>query len=155
MATYPSLASVDDLSARIPGGIETADEDRAQLLLDDVSALIRAEVETTWVDDDGDLDSVPDVIVTVCCAAAERAWRLPFGIVSESIGAYSYRLADGAAGNGVFLTEEEKRLIRRAAGTVDSGVSTVELNKDYDYDYIYVDVEGSTKPIPVGRTDGP
>ena len=153
--TLPSLAEVDDLAERIPGGIATADENRAQLLLDDVSALIRAEVETDWVDDNDALVDVPDIVHTVCLSAAKRSWQNPSGYVSETIGAYSYRLADAAAGTGVYLTEEEKRLVRRAENITDVGAQSVQLNRDYDADWVYFDVEGSTRPIPVGRTDGP
>lgn len=147
--TLPSLATVDDLATRLPGGIAAADEDRAQLVLDDVSTLIRAEVETDWVDDAGALSGVPDVVVTVCLAAARRAWTNPNGVLSETIGSYSYRLPDAAVAPGVFLTDEEKRLIRRAAGTVDAGVSSVELNAEAGSDWIYASVEGSDRPLPI------
>ena len=149
--TLPSLATVDELAARLPDGIDSADEDRAQLLLDDVSALARAEVETDWVDDANALSGVPAVVVTVVLAAARRAWLNPSGFVSETIGSYTYRLADGAAGSGVFLTDEEKRLIRRAAGTVDAGVSSVELNSEIGSDWIYAAVEGSDRPLPIAE----
>lgn len=150
MATLPSLASVDDLSSRIEGGIAVADEDRAQALLDDVSALIRAEAETDWVDDSNALDSVPDVVVTICLSAARRAWQNPGGYVSETIGGYSYRVADGGT-SGLYLTEEEKRLIRRASQLVDSGVASVELNPERIIDdTIYIAVEGDyDQSLPV------
>ena len=151
----PSLAAVEDLAARLPGGIAAADEDRAQAVLDDVSALVRAEAETDWVDDQDALDGVPDVVVTVTLAAARRAWLNPDGKVSETIGSYSYRAADGAT-TGVYLTEEEKRLVRRAGGVVAAAVANVELNPDTTItDYIYVPVEGSDRPLPVGGAVDP
>lgn len=153
--TLPSLATVEDLAARLPGGIATADEDRAQAVLDDVSALIRAEAETDWLDDEGALDDVPDVVVTVTLAAARRAWLNPDGKVSETIGSYSYRVGD-AGGVGVMLTEEEKRLVRRAGGVVAAAVANVELNPDTTItDLVYADVEGSDWPIPVGGSLDP
>ena len=47
----PALASLDDLETRM-GSV--SDEARALALLDDASALIRAEANYTWIDADGD-----------------------------------------------------------------------------------------------------
>lgn len=138
-----SIATVDQLAARVPGGIAAADEDRAQAVLDDVSTLINAEAEGAW-----DSDTPPDVVVTICLAASRRAWVNPDGKVSETIGGYSYRVPDATA-TGVFLTDDEKRMIRKAAGVAEAGVATVTLNPDFTgTDYIYLDVEGSERGLP-------
>ncbi len=139
-----SIASVTQLSDRIPGGISLDDETRAQALLDDVTTLVNAEAQTEWTDADA-----PDVVVTVCLAAARRAWSNYDGKIAETIGGYSYRVADTAA-TGVYLTEAEKRLVRRAAGIAEAGVTTVTLNPDFEgTDWVYLSVEGSDKPVPV------
>lgn len=89
-------------------------------LLDDVSALIRAEA-------DGELDDttsadVPAEIVPVAVAALRRALTNPDGYGQESVDGYSYA---GAPRSGVFLTRREVRVVRKWAGQL--GVATVAL----------------------------
>src|SRR4029077_18466475 len=101
--------SLDDFALRL-GGLSASDEDRAQACLNDASALIRAEASgEDWVDADGALEEVPDVIATVCFAAATRAFRTPDGVRQETIGNYSVAYVDTST--AVFLTDGERRII--------------------------------------------
>ena len=59
----PTLASLQQLDARFPGGLSDDDTNRALAALDDASAWIRSEAGEDWLDDDGNLETVPAVIV--------------------------------------------------------------------------------------------
>ena len=147
----PVLVSLDDFALRL-GGIAAADEDRAQAALNDASALIRAETGgEDWVDADGGLEEVPEVIAAVCIAAAIRAFRNPDGVRQETIGNYSVAYADSST--AVFLTEGERRIIRRAAGL--TGLNSVALEGDWTLNpAAYVPVEGGGDDFPLGVPEG-
>lgn len=152
MASLPALVSLDDFALRV-GGLGAADEDRAQACLDDASALVRAEAGgEDWVDDDGALEDVPGVIVAVCVAAAVRAFRNPEGVRSEQIGSYSVAYADTST--AVFLTEGERRIIRRAAGL--SGIGNVQLEGEWSVgmDAVWVPVDRGGDDFPLGPGEG-
>nr|MBP9053017.1 hypothetical protein [Ilumatobacteraceae bacterium] len=77
----PALAQLADLEARM--GV-VADEARARAALDDASALIRSEAGAEdWLDDDGNLEVVPSIVVTVCCKVAQRVLTNPDGVTNE------------------------------------------------------------------------
>lgn len=104
-----SLASLEELEKRAPGGIASQDEERAQANLDDASALIRAEAGKTWEDEDP-----PEVIVSICLAVAKRALENPSGIRSDSVDNYTRVFAE--ADSAVYLTEREAKLVWKVAG---------------------------------------
>lgn len=148
----PTFATLEELDARIPGGIDQSDMDRALAALDDVSDLIRAEAGKDWVDDQGELvDDVPGVLRVIAITAARRELANPDGVISESIDGFSHRLAN--ASTGVYLTPVEAKRVRRASGR--SGVwslgttrGLVETHGDSGLgDDVYLDVVGS-EPIP-------
>lgn len=123
--TLPAFASIDDLEAR---GVDVTDPVRAQAALDDASALIRIEANTSWVAagavDFGDLaDYLQDAIVTVCVSAARRVLENPEGATAMSLGDASLTLAN--ASTDVYLTAAERRVIRRASGR--GGIGSVRL----------------------------
>lgn len=110
----PAFATIDEFANRLPGGISDDDSTRAQAALDDASALIRNETGKTWVTDD-ELDAdVPDIVVTVTCRAAMRAFVNPTGLVQDTTGPFSASFAN--ASSDVYLTKNEKSDVRRAAG---------------------------------------
>lgn len=148
----PALVSLDDFALRL-GGIAAADEDRAQAALNDASALIRAEaVSEDWVDDDGGLEEVPDVIVTICVAVAIRAFRNPDGVRQETIGNYSVAYADTTT--AVYLTHGERREIRRAVGITGLGSISLEGEWTLNPSAVYVPVEGGGDDVPLGVAEG-
>lgn len=111
--TDPALAEVQDLEYRIGREFGVHELSRVEAVLDDASALVRDEAGRTWVDDiTGNLTSVPASIRAVVLRVAERVMRNPQGFKSESGGDYSYQRADGAV--GVYLTDQERQIIRRA-----------------------------------------
>ena len=104
-----ALAPIEDFADRVPGGIGSADTARAQAMLDDASALIRAEAGMTW-----DGETVPDVVKTICLSAAKRAFLNPDGINSLSLDGNAATFATGSP--DVYLTKAEIRAVRTAAG---------------------------------------
>lgn len=117
----PAFASLQQLGARIPGGITSSDEARAQADLDDASTLIREEAGKTWVDDQDEIvEDLPDIIVTLTMRVARRAFENPEGLTqhSESIEGYSesQSFAASSTNSELYLTADERRLVRKAAG---------------------------------------
>ena len=142
----PALASISDLEARM-GTID--DVTRAQVALEDASALIRLEAGATWLDTDGELDSVPDMILSLTCKVAARSLRNPDQATNRTIGGYSENYS--LVSQEVYLTKAERRLVRKAAGT--NPVGSVELEtpyRKYDVDDIYMTVTGGGEEIPMG-----
>lgn len=127
--TTPTLANIGQLQARIPGGFPSGELSRALAALEDASAWIRAEAGIDWLDTNGDLDLVPSVIVSICCAVARRIYDNPDGILQESIAQYSYSRTN--ATTSVYLTKQERLMIRKAAGT--NSVDVITLESPYTY----------------------
>ncbi|HVL82689.1 MAG TPA: Gp19/Gp15/Gp42 family protein [Pseudonocardia sp.] len=139
------LADVHELEARL-GRVFTGEETaRAAALLDDASALVRDEAGLTWVGDDGLLTVVPAAVRAVVLKAAERAARNPDGFRSESAGDYSYQRGD--AEPGVFLTDAERRIVRRSVGR--GGLWTQPTTRgDDEFTTVWVDDQFGAEPIP-------
>lgn len=125
------LASLEQLSDRLGVALdpETPDGIRAQAALEDASALVRGEAGADYVDDHGELQTVPDVLVTITIAAAYRAFRNPDGKTQTSVGDVSISYSRQAGEAQLFLTLSERRAIRRAAGI--GGLTSVSLSSGY------------------------
>ena len=68
-------------------------------------------VEVTWTHG---YDEIPEEIVAIVCAAANRALTATAsGLVSETIGSYSYRTADGASDAPISFTDGERAILNR------------------------------------------
>jgi hypothetical protein len=114
-----ALATVADLEARLGRTFESSELTRAVAVLEDATALVRDEVGyVLWLDPDtGELliSLVPGSVRAVVLRAAERAIRNPGGFSSESSGDFTYQRT-GTQQPGVFLTDGELRILRRATG---------------------------------------
>lgn len=123
----PAFATLEDLEARM--GTQS-DEPRALARLDDASNRIRSVAyPTTWTTD-GVLDEDrPEILLTICCAAAQRSLANPLGVqsTSETIVSYSSQTAYSNASTDVYLTKREIADIRRAAGI--SAVGTLATSR--------------------------
>ena len=108
-----TLATIEAFNDRIPGGVGSADSGRAYAMLEDASALIRAEAGKTWTDDVPPV-AVPDVVKTVCMSAAKRAFLNPDGVNSMSLDGNAATFATGSP--DVYLTKAEKSAVHKAAG---------------------------------------
>jgi len=121
------LATVTELDARTPGGIPSDEEIRAQAVIEDVSAfvsdLVDADTAETW-----DNEGAPGSVVAVVCAAAGRALVNPYQHASVTEGNFTWR-ADNTS--GVWLTNDEKATVRRAAGI--PGWASVEIEHHYGF----------------------
>lgn len=127
--TLKALADVSAVELRLGleiGSLQGADLARAQASLDDASALVRAEAGINWLSGDGTTVTAPAQVVTITVKAAMREFKNPDGFTSEQIGDYSYRV-DNAG--GVYLTDEERRIIRLSAG--GAGLWTVRTPSSY------------------------
>lgn len=111
--SVPKLASLVDLAARVEIDVE---EDLADVILQDVSAVVRAYCGQTWLDDDGDLTAVPAEVVAVVCQMAARVYGSPAdqsGVQQESLGGYSYTVGSAAASGAAGLLAAEKAVLDR------------------------------------------
>jgi hypothetical protein len=112
------LVDVEGLEARLGRQLADAELRRAIAVLEDASELVRGEVGyTLWTDPDTGaliVASVPGSVRAVVLRAAERAMRNPGGFSSESSGDYSYQRT--GVQPGVYLTDGELRILRRATG---------------------------------------
>ncbi len=146
----PPLASLEALSLRLGVTLAGAEADRAGAILDDASALVRSEAGREWVDDEVVLLDVPAVVESVTLAAAYRAFRNPDGVAQTSLGDASIHYDRGDGQAAVYLTRDERKAIRRAAGT--SAVGAIELTSPWAMpaDTYPVAVSGGGAPIPIG-----
>lgn len=67
-------------------------------------------VEVTWT---YGYDEIPADIVAIVCAAAGRAINAPSGVISETIGSYSYRLADDEGAGPIGFSTPERGILDR------------------------------------------
>lgn len=156
----PTLAQVEALEARLGVSFSGTDFGRALGALQDASALIRAEAGQDWLDDDGNPDfgglSAAEIatLESVCLAVALRAYRNPSGAVQSSVGDVSVSFGRDSATGAVFLTEADRRVIRRVAGL--SSVVAVALTTPYMGEAVnyYVPVDYGGDPFPLGLTPG-
>jgi hypothetical protein len=116
--TLPPLAKVEDLVARLGREIDSdTDVDRATAVIEDASEFVREEGHQTWVSpDDPTVLTAPRVVRVITIRVAERAFRNPEGYSSEAAGDYSYQRNGAVGEGGMYLTERELKIIRRAAG---------------------------------------
>jgi hypothetical protein len=126
--TLPSLAPIVELEKRLGKNLDGADEDRANALLVDASALVRHVARATWVDADGTLTEVPDVAVAITLQATLRAWYNPEGVNGESIAGYSVQYGAG----DVWLTSTERNQLEQLGRA--GGFAAVEASHGYGFD---------------------
>lgn len=117
----PPLASLADLTKRLPRPLLVAQRDRAEAILDDISAEVRNNTGRTWVLPDGPLDPArPDVLAVVTLRAARRAVDNPAELAGETVGTYTRRFPDhGTNREGGYLTDGERRMLAAAVGGGD------------------------------------
>lgn len=115
-----ALITVADLKAR--PGFADIDEAEAEAVLADASSLVAdvaAPVALT-------AEALPGSIVPVLVSMVRRGLHNPRGLASEQLGDYGWQ--GGGGSSGLYLTPEEKRIVRRAVGKL--GVGTVTLEGD-------------------------
>jgi len=124
MAAFVTFAMFSD---RYGGDIPGADEIWIEALLVDACGLVEDLIGDTYT-----ASTVPVTTVAAICASVRRAYDNPSGLVSETIGDYTWRTAfsgTSAAGkSGIYLTPEERRNVRRAAGQLSATSLTLTSN---------------------------
>lgn len=129
-----ALAPVSALEVRLGvpvGSISGADLTRIEAVLDDVSALVREEAGRDWVEDD--VVTAPASVLAVVYAVALRTYRNPEGYVSENVGSGAYGYSLPKESTGCFLSDEERRIVKRAAlgSTGSSGAFSIRTPSAY------------------------
>jgi hypothetical protein len=133
----PLLAPVSALEIRLgksTGSLSGTDLARAEAALQDASALVRAAAGKTWVSEDGLTATAPDAASVVTVTAALRAYRNPEGFISETLGDYNYRRPEGGQAVGVYLTREERQMVKHAAKSTAYTVRTPSAMYDAGQD---------------------
>lgn len=131
----PPLASLGMLAKKLGYLPEETEADRAGHLLDEASELIRDVAGLTWlVAGTNALDAVPRRVARICVAVAYRAFMNPEGLTQRSLGdsAKSYDRTAREGGEDIYLTAEEERAVRKAAG--GSTFAAVTLVSPYSAD---------------------
>lgn len=107
----------------------TLDEFAAYLQIDDLNettATLLLELTTGVIESVATFpDGWPANVKAIGLTVTARAYNNPQGVVSESMGAYSYTRNQGERRTGVFLTDEERSAIAIAAG-VSSGAWAID-----------------------------
>jgi hypothetical protein len=117
MDTLPRLASADDLAERLGREFDDDELVRVEAVLDDASDLVREESRREWVSEtDPTVVTAPRIVRMITLRCAERAIRNPEGFSSESAGDYSYQRNGATGEGGLYLTDRELKLLRRAGG---------------------------------------
>ena len=140
-----ALARIEDIEQRLGRRFADGEWPRPAGVLDDASALVRAEGNSAWT-----LDTVPEAVHAVVCRVAIRAIEHPEGFSSESGGDYSYQRK--GAEDGVYLTDREARIVRRGSGRTGLWTQPVTRNEYVDRTE-WVNTLPGSEPFPIGVRD--
>lgn len=114
-----ALITVEQLLTR--PGFDDVDEGQAEAVLEDVSALVAsvADLDPPWT-----ADTVPAEVVPVIVSMCRRGLFNPRGLSGEQLGDYGWQAQGGAS--SIYATKQERRIIRRAAGTLGAANATLD-----------------------------
>lgn len=139
----PPLASRDRLARKLgylDGTFPSTEESvRADDMLNDASELIRDIANKTWANaETGALEAIPRRVVSICLASAARGFGNPEALTQRSIGdsLKSFDRSGLDGGEAIYLTEEEKKAIIRAAAGTASSMNVVTLVSPYNGTYL-------------------
>lgn len=135
----------DDLGVYLE--LDTVNEDRAQMLIDDATTQALTIVTIGTVPDSGaTVANLPDGAASVIRAAVARIYLNPTGVNAEAAGPYSY---GRSAGTGAMFSKAERAQLRRMSGR-SSAFEIDMLPTDagsnlppWDYSAAVVDVQTS------------
>jgi hypothetical protein len=149
MDTLPPLAEVSDLEKRLERTFsDGAETERAEAVLDDASELVREASGKDWVNpDDPSAITAPRIVRLITLRVAERAVRNPEGFSSESAGDYSYQRNGLTDSGGLYLTDQEREMLRRAAGK--NGLWTQRITRgEAWHSTVWLDDNFGIEPFP-------
>lgn len=150
----PPLATVSDLAAWLGRAIPDADP-RAGAVLSHASTRVRAYARQTWVDANGDLTDVPDVVRDVTVRVAARAWRNPENLDSVTLDDGTKRWGSV---RGLALSDEDMEdLAQFRVGALPSGLGILGTYRGdaglSDTVYVPTGPPPSGYPFPFLSTD--
>jgi hypothetical protein len=130
-----ALATTQDFELR-HGPLLDVEANRVEALLADATGMIELELagfDLDWLDPDGDAEP-PAAVKAVCIQAAYRAWANPDSVAREELGeaARTYRGTDQA--DALWLTKNEARLVRKAAGAGSASLTSIQVETPYSGD---------------------
>lgn len=132
-----ALATTQDVSARLGRELTEVEEETYELLLTAATEQI-ADAADMAVDMVEGLDPLPRTLWVLCLECAVRAGQNPSGARSsqETLGQYSRSVSytDVEKGGGLFLTDREQRMVRRA---VFAGGTSVSVRVPSSFDDLY------------------
>lgn len=114
-----ALITFEQLVAR--PGFDGVDQAQAEALIDDASALVADIAAPTVLD----AATLPPAIIPVIVSMVRRGLSNPRGLTGEQLGDYGWQ-AQGAGGTSIYATKQERRLIRKAAGTLGAANATLD-----------------------------
>lgn len=122
-----------------------AEQDRADAVLAHASAAVRVYARRNWVDEEGELDEVPEGIPEIVVRVAARMLANPSGLQSRTTGPFSATFGE------LELTDAEKDAISATLRSTTGGVWTLATTRGLtpDTSTILVPVVGSDEPLPV------
>jgi len=122
----PALATLADLEALL--GRTVADSTQSLARLDRASAIVRAFAGRTWLnDDETELVDVPADIPGVVAEMVVRAERTG-SATQQSAGEFQVSYGADAA-RGIYLTADDKLIIRAAIGAASSGIGVLSTTR--------------------------
>jgi hypothetical protein len=125
------LATVHDVELRLGRTLVDPELSRVVGLLEDASELVCLEANTEWRDpDDESWLPIPRGIRGVVLRVVDRVARNPEGFSAESDGDYSYQRTQVQSG-GVYLTDADKAIIRKACGRTGLWTQPLERGDQY------------------------
>lgn len=119
------------------------DDTTGTLLRTLVTGLIAGEIPSY----DLDAEPVAPVVKAVALAAAARAYTNPQGLASETVGSYSYSRGSDNRNGGVYLTQDERALLRRVAFPNRPGLGTLTAVRGIG-STLYVEAITDGEPAP-------
>lgn len=129
MARYASIEDYERRYGAVPADLRA----QVEALLDDASALVLDEVagsNSAWA---AGADDPPRQIVMVVAGAAHRAGSRADGVVREQLGEHSVTYRADVSWD-IWLTKQERRIVRRAAGL--GALTSVTLVTPYSGDEV-------------------
>jgi len=101
-------------------GFDDATEAGTAALLESASALVQLEADPVELTP----ETLPPALAPIIVGMVRRGLHNPMGKTSEQLGDYMYQVGGGAA--SLYLTREERRIVRRAVGRPNVGAIILE-----------------------------
>lgn len=118
------LVTIAEVEARLKTTFSPGpDRDQIEALIEDASNLVRACVKPELDDIEAPLTGSLRALIPIVMTMVRRARDNPRGLTGEQLGDYGWQAQ--AAQTTIYLTRNEKRLIRKIVGKL--GVSSLEL----------------------------